>query len=45
MKIELSDKELRLIEELRKIKYGELVVFLQDGQPIRIEKAIKSIKL
>ncbi len=41
----MSDKEKKLIEELRKIKYGEVVVFLQEGQPIRIEKVKESIKL
>ena len=43
--MDISEKEKKLIEQLRKIKYGEVVVFLQDGQPIRIEKVKESIKL
>ena len=43
--IELSDKECKLIETLRAILYGEVTVFMQDGQPVRIEELRKSIKL
>ncbi len=41
----LSDKEKLLIEELRKIQYGNVTVYLQHGQPIRIERVLESIVL
>ncbi|RPI49402.1 MAG: DUF2292 domain-containing protein [Deltaproteobacteria bacterium] len=41
----LSDKEKKLIEFLRKIPFGKLTVFMQNGQPVRIEEAIKSLVL
>lgn len=41
----LSDKEKKLIELLREIRFGEVRVFLTDGQPVRIEEVRKSIKL
>lgn len=43
--MELSEKEKHLIEQLRKVNYGEVVVFMQDSQPVRIEKVKESIKL
>lgn len=41
----LSDKEKKLIELLREIKYGEVVIFIQDGKPVRIEETKRSVKL
>lgn len=41
----LTEKEKRLIEILREIKYGEIVILVQDRQPVRIEEVKKSIKL
>lgn len=41
----LTDKEKKLIQVLRKIDYGEVKIFVQDKQPVRIEEVIKSIKL
>ena len=43
--IEISDKEKKLLKLLKEIGYGEVVIFLQDGQPIRVEETKKSIKL
>ena len=43
--IELSEKERKLIECLRKIAYGEVTIFMQDGQPVRIEQMKESVKL
>jgi len=41
----LTDKEKKLIEVLRKTKYGKVVIFLEGGQPIRIEVIRESVKL
>ncbi|MCK5021116.1 MAG: hypothetical protein KAS32_29165 [Candidatus Peribacteraceae bacterium] len=41
----VSDKERSLIELLRDTKFGQAVVFLENGQPVRIEKIKESIKL
>ena len=41
----VSDRERNLLELLRAIKYGKVVVYLKDGQPVRAEEAIKSIQL
>ena len=43
--IELSEKESALIECLRQIAYGEVSIFMQDGQPVRIERVKESVKL
>ncbi len=42
---ELYDKEIKLIEYCRDVKYGQVVIFLENGQPVRIEEVKKSIKL
>ena len=41
----VNDKEKTLIELLRQIPYGEVVIFMQDSQPVRIERVKESIKL
>ena len=38
-------KEEKLLQLIREIKYGELKIFIADGQPIRVEEVRKSIKL
>ena len=43
--MDLTEKEQHLIEEIRQIPFGEVVIFLQDNQPVRIEKGIESKKL
>ena len=40
----LSKQECNLIDLLRKIKYGRVVVYLRDGQPVRAEESIKTIQ-
>jgi len=44
-KIELTDKEQKLIELLRQTRYGQIVIYLEEGQPIRIERIRESVKL
>ncbi len=41
----ISHREQRLIEELRKIPYGEVTVFQENSQPVRLKKVIESVKL
>ena len=43
--IMVSDKERSLIKLLRDTKYGRVVVYLESGQPVRVEEVTKSIKL
>ena len=43
--VKLTEREKRLIEELRKLAYGEVVVYIQDKEPVRIEKRLESVKL
>lgn len=44
-KMELNEKEKKLILLIREIGFGELKVIIQDKQPLRIEELKKSIKL
>ena len=41
----ISDKEKHLIELLRDLKFGQVTVFVQDGQPVRVERPLQSVKL
>ena len=43
--MELTEKEKHLIEEIRKICYGRIVIIMQEGEPVRIEEGIASKKL
>ncbi len=42
---QLCDKEIKLIEYCRALGYGQLVIFIENKIPIRIEEMKKSIKL
>lgn len=41
----LHEKELKLLEFIRKLKYGELVIKVQDGVPVMVEKSVEKVKL
>ena len=41
----LSEQEEKIIEQIRKIDYGEIRVVVNGGQPTRLEEVKKSIKL
>ena len=41
----VTEKEKKLIEELRKIRYGEVVVIQVEGQPVEINKIKEKIRL
>lgn len=43
--MELSEKEHKLIEHLRKVVYGQVTVFIENSQPVRIEKIKESVKI
>lgn len=41
----LHEKELKLLEFIRQLKYGEVTIKVQDGLPVLIEKATEKVKL
>lgn len=41
----INDKEEKLLQIMRELKFGEIKIIIQDGVPIRIEEVRKSIKL
>lgn len=42
---ELHEKEQRLIEFIRELQFGEVVIKVQDGLPVMVEKATERVKL
>ena len=44
-KMQLSEKEEKLIRLIREMGFGELRLFVADSQPVRLEEVRKSIKL
>lgn len=44
-KAELHEKERRLLEFIRRLGYGEVLIKVQDGLPVMIEKATEKVKL
>ncbi len=44
-KVQLSEKEEKLIRLIREMKFGELRLLVADSQPVRLEEVRKSIKL
>ncbi len=45
LKNRLHDKEKRLIDFIRRLKYGEVIIKVQDGLPVMVEKATEKVKL
>ena len=43
--VSLTERERRLPDLLHSLKYGELRVRVQEGQPVRVEKIRRSIRL
>ncbi|NLZ53109.1 MAG: DUF2292 domain-containing protein, partial [Thermoanaerobacteraceae bacterium] len=41
----LHEKEKRLIEFIRRLGYGELIIKVQDGLPVMVERATEKVKL
>lgn len=44
-KKELHEKEKRLLEFIRQLRYGEIVIKVQDGLPVMVERATEKVKL
>ena len=42
---ELSEQEWQVLQHLRELQYGELLVVVKDGKPIRVEEIRKSIQI
>ena len=45
LKNRLHDKEKRLIDFIRRLKYGEVTIKVQDGLPVLVERATEKVKL
>ena len=43
--IMLNEKEQRLIELLRRVKFGKVEVHIEDGQPVRVIRISENILL
>jgi hypothetical protein len=41
----IGPKDIKLIEYIRKLQFGELVIKVQDGLPVMVERAKEKIKL
>jgi len=41
----LHERELKLLEFIRRLGYGEITIRVQDGLPVIIEKATEKVKL
>lgn len=41
----LHEKEKKLLKLIRDLKFGELVIKVQDGLPMMVEKATEKVKL
>ena len=42
--IQVTEKEEKLIRMIRELKFGEVHIYVADGQPVRAEEIKKSIK-
>lgn len=40
-----TEKEKNLLNLIRELKFGEVHIFVADGQPVRVEEIRKSVKL
>ena len=41
----IHEKEKKLLEFIRELQFGELVIKVQDGLPVMVERAKEKIKL
>ena len=41
----LNEQEVRLLQMIRGMKFGEIRIFITEGKPVRAEEIKKSIKL
>ena len=42
--VRLTEREEKLIQVIRELKFGEIHIYVADGQPVRAENIKKSIK-
>ncbi len=42
---EVTAKEMALLEFIRKLDFGEMKLYVSEGQPVRLEEIKKSVKL
>ena len=42
--VRLTEKEEKLSQVIRELKFGEIHIYVADGQPVRAENIKKSIK-
>ncbi len=43
--LSLTEKEEKLICMIREMQFGEIQLYIADGQPVRLEEVRKSVKL
>lgn len=43
--MELSEREAHLIDELRMLPFGKVLIHMENNQPVRIEEIRENIKL
>ena len=43
--MKLTEKEKKLLEMIRALKFGEMRIIIQDSEPVRVEEIKNSIKL
>ena len=43
--MKISEREEKLIKAIRSLGYGEILIYVADFQPVRLEEIKKSIKL
>ena len=42
---EISEQEWQVVQLMRKVEYGELLVSIKGGKPVRVEEIRKSIQI
>jgi hypothetical protein len=43
--MQLSEREEKLISLIRDLGFGQVLIYVSDGQPVRIEEIRKSVKI
>ena len=43
--VKITEKEEKLLRMIRELKFGDLQIYVADGQPVRVEEVRRSIKL
>lgn len=40
--MELTDKEKKILEAIRKVKFGEVIVYIEDNKPVRVKETVNT---